>query len=831
MRILFFLFLYVISTATHAQQITGSILDAETKQPIEYVNIYNVQSKKGTVSNTEGFFELNASLGDTLEISFLGYRSQHVVIDKNIQKQGLTIRMESDALMMHEIVLEADRVNLGKDIIKKLIANKSNRALPNEQSCKIYRQTTMKRVFQVERLDSLKQDSSMIQIDSIGVVYLNERASTLYKRKSQLKEIVHAEIKQTGDDNLKRYGSMRNNRDFKGSGRLVSYNPVEFFRTVQDFEIDFYNNYLNNKSISDRPITSPIASTALANYNYKLKHMDIGVKDTLFTIDVEPKYKGAPLWSGKLYVQSSDYQLYKAEMNLDPDLNNFDSLQIRLVYNHVDGMHMVQERGIQYKAKISGNNYQIDVKHRSTDFDFNTNLAKNFFSSEQVRFEESSLKSDSDLMLKYRGVALEKDLKVFFSEQDSIYRSLNSDEYLAKQDSIFNSITWRKIFLSGFGFRKRSIGLTTRFNGVMESFRIFGVDGFRISPGGSFTKEFLNSDVVSVEYDIDYGLSNGDIKGAVNVSYVFLPQKFARVYGGIGNQFAFISTKQSLDAIISRSNFIQNKFVRGGYSMELVNGLYMNTKVEYSDKQSVINLKVNKLSEFLFGKQNFAADFERYRIFTFEADLIYEFGQKYVTRGRKKIVLPNYNPKLKLHYRKGIPGINDSEVDFDYFEVELKQKLPSTKLGSLNWLIKAGEYFNKKSLRQLEYNYFRGSTRYIFTNPLQDLLQIGKTRITPARFFKASAIHHFDGFFLDKIPFINRLQMELLAGVGSLIIPEENLYHGEFYVGIGKKFKLWGETVQIAGYAVTSDNNLDKANIEFKVGLNFYNAFAREWVY
>ena len=73
--------------------------------------------------------------------------------------------------------------------------------------------------------------------------------------------------------------------------------------------------------------------------------------------------------------------------------------------------------------------------------------------------------------------------------------------------------------------------------------------------------------------------------------------------------------------------------------------------------------------------------------------------------------------------------------------------------------------------------------------------------------------------------------MEMLAGAATLVIPESNLYHAEIYVGVGKKFKIWGETLQLAVYALSSDSNIDVARLDYKVGINFYNAFAREWLY
>ncbi len=819
------LFTFLLLTLwAEAQNIKGYVVDSLEQQALEFVNVLDINSGKGTITNSEGYFELNVDLPAELRFSFLGFKPKIVNVTDLAVAQDLNVELSSSTLMFEEVVLSGEKSNIGRDIVKKVIENKKFRITDESFSREIYQQTVMNRFYKASEKDSIPNDS-------LGIVYLNEKASTDYRDGKKSKRVINAEIKQTGDNQLKRVAPMVNGRDFRGGSQFVSYNPIEYFITPEDFEIDLYDNQINNNAISDRPITSPIANGALLNYRYKLKEMDITANDTLFTIAVEPIYKGAPLWSGNLYISSTEYKLMRAELEIDPGINGFRNLALDINYNDIEGNHMPTEKKLGYEAKIGLNKYFVKIVYRTSDYDLNPTYKANFFSAEKVKYTEGALKTDKDLMLKYRGVALEKDLKIFFSEQDSIYNELNSPEYLRKQDSIFNKITWRKIAFEGFGYRNRAKGYTLTFDGLAGFIQPLGVDGFRIAPSGGIEKEFLNEDEIDIGYRINYGLQNNDLKGRINVGYTFLPRKFSRISVGVGDIFDVVTFFQSLDNLISRNNFIRNRFYTVGYSQELINGLYLNTELSFSNKESIIGLEVNPISAILFGNQETAIDFQQYKIFQFKGDLIYRFGQQFVTRGRKKIVLPNDNPVLTLSYRKGIPTILGSEVNFDYIELKLNQKLPSTKIGSANWQVRGGSFVNQKNLRQLEHNFFRGSTPFIFINPLNDLQQLGETRSTPGTYLQASIIHHFDGFFLDKIPLINKLQMEVLAGAGTLIIPEDNLYHGEIYLGLGKKFKIWGETMQIAVYTLSSDSTIDVGRLEYKVGVNFYNAFAREWLY
>lgn len=825
MKNLFLFILLCTSFSLSAQKITGTVYDSISLSPIEFVNVYDNKSSTGTITNEEGYFELELDSPVELRFSFLGYNPKVINLKTNDTTEKLQIYLSAESLLFDEVVLQAERSSIGKKIISKVIENKEKYKEPKAYTCDVYQQTTMTRFFKASEKDSIPNDST-------AIVYLNELASTLSREGNNQKKIIKAEIKQSSDKQLKRYSPMNMSRDFKGSNQFVTYNPIEYFVNDEDYNISIYNNYFNNSSITDRPISSPLGPGNNINYKFRLKQMDfVGENDTIFTVSVEPRFKEAPLWDGTIKVHSNGFYLVSSDLHINPGINEIGDMNIIVYYKMIDSFLIATDKRIIYQSKIGSKTFDVKSTYRTSSYNTNPDFTSNYFNSETVRYTEDALEPNAELMLNYRGTAMERDLKVFFSEQDSIYRSITSDEYLNKQDSIFNKITWRKITMEGFGYRNRAKGWTFYWNGLLSSFQLFGVDGFRINPGGSINKEFINSNELDLSYNISYGIENNNFKGRGSVGYTFYPQKFARFFVGGGDVFDVVTLYQSLDAIISRSNFINNRFINAGYSMELFNGLYFNSQVEYSDKQSIANLSTNEFSEFLFGGQELALEFDRYKIFSLETDFIYQFGQKYVTRGRKKIVLPNNQPKIRLSYRKGIPGVADSEVNFDYLEAEWTHKLPSLKIGSLNYKIRGGSFLNQSSLRELEYNFFRGSTRWIFTNPLQDLIQIGKTQVTPNTFLQASGIHHFNGFFLDKVPLINKLQMELLAGAGTLIIPKNDLYHFEMYTGIGKKFKLFGETLQIACYAVTSDNNLSKAKIEYKFGLNFYNAFAREWLY
>ena len=89
---LFFLFLLSFSAQAQnnmlSQKVTGTIINDNTLLPIANVNVININKVKGTVTDKKGFFELEVSVNDTLQIVLLGYQSLRVRVTNDWLKNG-----------------------------------------------------------------------------------------------------------------------------------------------------------------------------------------------------------------------------------------------------------------------------------------------------------------------------------------------------------------------------------------------------------------------------------------------------------------------------------------------------------------------------------------------------------------------------------------------------------------------------------------------------------------------------------------------------------------------------------------------------------------------
>jgi hypothetical protein len=92
-------------------------------------------------------------------------------------------------------------------------------------------------------------------------------------------------------------------------------------------------------------------------------------------------------------------------------------------------------------------------------------------------------------------------------------------------------------------------------------------------------------------------------------------------------------------------------------------------------------------------------------------------------------------------------------------------------------------------------------------------------------------IHHFNGFFLNKVWLLNRLKLEETIGGSFLAIPDANFAQIEFYAGLERRIRIRKSLFKMGIYAVTQENSFSKASVNFKVGFNFYDAFRDRWEY
>jgi iron complex outermembrane recepter protein len=97
----------LISNLVRAQiVITGKVVDAKTGTPVPGVSIKLKSSGKGTSTNNEGLFKLQANLGDVLEFSEVGYKTHTLTLGSQTE---ISVSLEQSSTDLGEVVVTGNR--------------------------------------------------------------------------------------------------------------------------------------------------------------------------------------------------------------------------------------------------------------------------------------------------------------------------------------------------------------------------------------------------------------------------------------------------------------------------------------------------------------------------------------------------------------------------------------------------------------------------------------------------------------------------------------------------------------------------------------------------
>jgi hypothetical protein len=100
------------------------------------------------------------------------------------------------------------------------------------------------------------------------------------------------------------------------------------------------------------------------------------------------------------------------------------------------------------------------------------------------------------------------------------------------------------------------------------------------------------------------------------------------------------------------------------------------------------------------------------------------------------------------------------------------------------------------------------------------------------RFYQGHYLHEFNGFLLNKIPLLKKLELREVAGAGFLIAPERNLRYAEVFAGVERVFK-WPfaplAKFKVGIYVVGSAANQFRNPILFKIGVTSWDRKYNKW--
>jgi hypothetical protein len=258
-------------------------------------------------------------------------------------------------------------------------------------------------------------------------------------------------------------------------------------------------------------------------------------------------------------------------------------------------------------------------------------------------------------------------------------------------------------------------------------------------------------------------------------------------------------------------------------------------EIEIAARRSVSGYKTNPLVDSLLDNvfiNNQAVAFQPYNAFYNTIRLQYTPKQRFIREPKEKIIMGSKWPTFYTTWRKGLPGILQSKINFDYLEFGIEQQISVGLAGISRYNIKTGSFISMKDLRLVDYKFQRRGDPLLYMNPDEAFQALDSSFAVFKRFYQAHFVHEFNGMLLNKIPLLKKLQLREVAGAGFLIAPERHLRYAESFGGVERIFK-WPfnplTKFKLGVYVVASVANKVANPVQFKIGFTSWDKQRNKW--
>lgn len=664
-KLTFLLLNLFISIVTYGQtiQISGQVLDAQSKSPLAFVTIGIEGTNTGFITDIDGRF--NSSISEqsqSLTFSFIGYERK--VIEVKELKANPIILLNQRAVEVSEVRV-VPGINPADIIMNQVI---ENRKLNNpEEATQFSYDSYNKLVFTVNP-DSISKKMEM-QKDSV-----NKDSSLLYTADYISKQhLVMMESVSHRD-----FMSPTKDKEVILASRVSGLKSPEFSligTQLQSFS--FYKDYVE---LMDYRLLSPISKGATSQYLFILEDSIIENGELFYTISFQPKKgKNFEGLKGQLFIHKKDFAIKSVSASPAAEGGGIE-MKIQQLYEKVDG----QWFPVQLNSNLTFNTIIIDQfplygigRSYLQNIQLTSLRPKNEFDNVVLEMDRK-IKSNTDSLLNaFRLDTLDAKEAQTYHMMDSIGEAEKFDEKLR----VLKIITTGNIPLGPINVDLNKLGGYNNY------------EGFRLGLGVHTNDKISKS--LSLGGYFAYGFKDKNWKYGGDLSYKPFQDRaihFKLSYsndvqerGGV--QYTLLK-KSSLTSESYKDLFI--------YQMDLIE------RVRLESRFSLL-----KSWQFnVFGQQNWIQSGDDYRFLkpiTNEVALRlnqfqqtelglearFAYGEKFVELFGMKISSGTKYPIVHFKYTRGLEQ-NESQFDFNKYEGRIEKLFVIRNGGELNVRMLAG---------------------------------------------------------------------------------------------------------------------------------------------
>ena len=741
MRIIIFFISILFSYCSIAQttKIMGAVTDSETGEALPFVSVSLKGGTAGVTTNFDGKFSIEYKQRiDSLIFTYVGYapKTVAVVIGKF---QSIDVKLAPSIYNLKEFVV-VPRENPAEVLLKKMLANKfkNNREKFDSYQYEIYNKIE----FDINNIDEKTKNRKILKPFEFvfkyadtstinGKVYLpfflSEAVSDYYYKKSPKteKEIIRA-TKISGVDNP----------------------SVQQFMGNMYVNINFYDNYI---PIFQKNFVSPIANVGMLFYRYYLVDSAYVGNKWCYKIMFKPRRKQELTFTGNFWVHDSTFALKQIEVRMPDDVNiNFISaFTANFEYDIVDGINWMTTKEQVVMDFNPLNDMTTGFFGRRTacyrKFKLDKPIEKEFDKSPtDIVVEKDAMQKDADYWTKSRTDSLSKN-------ESLIYHIVDTIQALPAYKKWFDI---SQMVITGY-YAKGNL----EWGPYASLISYNRYEGARIRAGARTSNKF--SKKTMLESYCAYGFNDQTFKFGGGLTHII--NKSPRQSYGLFYKNDIEQLSRSSNAF--RSDFFLTSLLqrfpvtqltkveeyKGYYEKEWINGLSNTLTLTHRELRPTLtnvfelNSPDRNLSSISTSEIKLSTRFAYHEKFVTGEFLRYSIGSKY--------------PILQLDYIAGMKGIWNSEFAYNKLTFNCRYWFDVNPFGWSKIIFEVGKIRGTLPYPLLKLH--EGNQTYIFDEYAFNLMNFYE--FVSDKYASFYYTHHFDGFFLNKVPLFRKLKWREVA--------------------------------------------------------------------
>jgi hypothetical protein len=736
------LFLFGYFSVQSQTFIEGQVFDAATKEPVGYANIYIKGTTIGTTTDDTGYYQLKLqTIYDSVSAAYLGYSEATQPIKKQ-DRQRINFMLEASQSMLAEAVIIGSKESLEDYLIRKILENKDKNDKKHLQN------------YSYESYNKIELD-----VKNMSEKFMNRKILKPFK-------FVFDNIDSTSEDepflpmllsesisDFYYTSKLNKKREIIRASKISGVNDASFneFLSATYQDIDVYDNAY---TIIDKQFISPIANSCKTFYRYKV--IDTLVLDNVvhYKLMFEPKTKGDNTFFGSFIVSENNYAIKGIQLRMAPHVNiNFvKKIEINQDFDFVDQQFWMMTNDyllVEFSPleKMPAIITRKNAVYRN--FKINTSFNDSVISKmkEELYIDEREVKKDQAYWDSSRFIQLSKN-------EAAVYHIIDTLKTVPAYKTYVDIIN---LVLTGY-YKTGPVELGP----IVSLISYNKLEGWRF--GAGIRTNYKMCEWAQVGGHFAYGLRDKRFKGDVNARFLVDKQPRQIISASYTHDVSELSRTNDLLASDNILSIIINRR-KPDVRLLYYDDAKLSYNIEYKQGLSMgVTLQNRKIEQglvpfsYLYPNKEFGIDsFNTLRQTELVFNARFAIGEKYIDKNSLfRSSINTYKvPVVQFEYVYGFKRFLGSQFNYHKFTLSYAQIVPVRTIGRFEMKIQAGKILGQVPFLLTEVH--DGNQTFAFSNTAFNVMN--DYEFYSDQYLQWNFSHHFDGFFLNRIPGIRKLKL------------------------------------------------------------------------